>query len=266
MNIPAFETLLLTVDARNVATLTLNRPDTHNALNAKLIAELKRACIWLTGEGSGVRAVVLTGAGPTFCAGGDLGWMQQNMKKTRAERVSESFELALMLRALNELPMPVIGRVNGPAYGGGVGMISVCDVSIAVDTGVYCLTEVRLGLIPANISPYVVKRMGEANARRTFLGAKRMSAAEARRLGLISEVVPPDQLDAAVERELADLLQCAPGAVAATKKLVSYVDSHDLPTNMIYAADKLADAWETEEGRSGIEAFFARRPPPWRQG
>jgi len=265
MNVPAFETLLLSVDARGVATLTLNRPATHNALNATLIAELKRAADWLTGQSS-LRAVVLTGAGASFCAGGDLGWMQQNMKKSRAERVAESFELALMLRALNELPMPLIGRINGPAYGGGVGMISVCDVSVAVDTGVYCLTEVRLGLLPANIAPYVVARMGEANARRTFLTAKRMNAAEARRLGLVSEVVGAEQLDAAVERELADLLQCAPGAVAATKKLVSYVDSHDLPTSMIYAADKLADAWETEEGREGIAAFFARRAPAWRQG
>ncbi|MBI5255804.1 MAG: crotonase/enoyl-CoA hydratase family protein [Burkholderiales bacterium] len=265
MNVPAFETLLLSVDARGIATLTLNRPATHNALNATLIAELKRAADWLTGQSS-LRAVVLTGAGASFCAGGDLGWMQQNMKKSRAERVAESFELALMLRALNELPMPLIGRINGPAYGGGVGMISVCDVSVAVDTGVYCLTEVRLGLLPANIAPYVVARMGEANARRTFLTAKRMNAAEAKRLGLVSEVVGAEQLDAAVERELADLLQCAPGAVAATKKLVSYVDSHDLPTSMIYAADKLADAWETEEGREGIAAFFARRAPAWRQG
>ncbi len=265
MNTPAFETLLLSVDARGVATLTLNRPATHNAMNATLIAELKQAAGWLAGQSS-VRAVVLTGAGASFCAGGDLGWMQQNMKKSRAERVAESFELALMLRALNELPMPLIGRINGPAYGGGVGMIAVCDVSVAVDTGVYCLTEVRLGLLPANIAPYVVARMGEANARRTFLTAKRMTAAEARRLGLVSEVVGAEQLDAAVERELADLLQCAPGAVAATKKLVSYVDSHDLSTSMIYAADKLADAWETEEGHEGISAFFAKRAPAWRQG
>lgn len=261
---PAFETLLLSLDDRGVATLTLNRPDTHNALNATLIAELKRAADWL-GRAEGLRAVILTGAGATFCAGGDLGWMQQNMRKTRAERVSESFELALMLRALNELPMPLIGRINGPAYGGGVGMISVCDVSVAVETGVYCLTEVRLGLLPANISPYVVARMGEANARRTFLTARRMDATEARRLGLVSEVVAADRLDAAVEREIKDLLQCAPGAVAATKRLVSYVNSHDLTTSMTYAADKLADAWETEEGRAGIEAFFARREPPWRQ-
>ena len=264
MSIPTYETLQLAIDARGVARLTLNRPDTHNALNAALIGELRRAIDWLAAA-PGVRAVVLTGAGKTFCAGGDLGWMQDNMKKSRAERVSESGDLALMLRALNELPMPVIGRINGPAYGGGVGMISVCDITVAVDTGVYSLTEVRLGLLPANIAPYVVARMGEANARRTFLTARRMSSAEAQRLGLLSEVVAPDQLDAAVERELADLLQCAPGAVAATKKLVAYVRTHDLPTNMIYTADKLADAWETEEGREGIATFFGKRPPAWRQ-
>ncbi|SMP76595.1 crotonase/enoyl-CoA hydratase family protein [Noviherbaspirillum suwonense] len=264
MNLPEFETLLLEIDARGVARLTLNRSDTHNALNATLISELCVAVDWL-GNAQGVHAVVLTGAGKTFCAGGDLGWMQENMKKSRAERVSESADLARMLRAMNDLPMPLIGRINGSAYGGGVGMISVCDISIAADTGVYSLTEVRLGLLPANIAPYVVARMGEANARRTFLTARRMSAPEAQRLGLVSDVVAADQLDAAIERELADLLQCAPGAVAATKKLVAYVHAHDLDTNMIYAADKLADAWETEEGREGIAAFFGRRLPAWRQ-
>lgn len=264
MNPPVFETLLLDVDARGVARLTLNRPDTHNAMNATLIAEMRQATDWLA-SAAGLRALVLTGAGKTFCAGGDLGWMQSNISKTRSQRVAESAELAYMLRAINDLPMPVIGRINGPAYGGGVGMMSVCDITIAVDTGVYCLTEVRLGLLPANIAPYVVARMGEANARRTFLTARRMSAADAQRLNLVSEVVTAEQLDAAVERELADLLQCAPGAVAATKKLVSYVGSHDLDTNMIYAADKLADAWETEEGKEGIAAFFAKRAPAWRK-
>ena len=265
MTAPTFETLLLDVDGRGVARLTLNRPDTHNALNALMIDELRRAIHWIC-EAGGVRAVVLTGAGRTFCAGGDLGWMQENMKKTRGARVADSAQLATMLRALNELPMPLIGRINGPAYGGGVGMISVCDVSIGVDSGVYCLTEVRLGLLPANIAPYVVARMGEANARRTFLTSRRMKAPEAQRLGLLSEVAAPDQLDAAVERELADLLQCAPGAVAATKKLIAYVDQHDLSTSMIYTADKLADAWETAEGSEGITAFFAKRAPAWREG
>jgi len=244
--------------------VTLNRPQALNSFTREMHQALWGVLDRVEAD-PGLRAVVLTGAGQTFCAGGDLGWMQDNMTKSRAERVSESFDLALMLRALNDLPMPVIGRINGPAYGGGVGMISVCDMAIAVDTGVYWLTEVRLGLLPANIAPYVVARMGEANARRTFLTARRMGAAEAQRLGLLSEVVAADQLDAAVERELADLLQCAPGAVAATKKLIAYVHSHDLDTNMIYAADKLADAWETEEGREGIAAFFGKRLPAWRQ-
>jgi len=261
---PSFENLRLEIDARNVARLTLQRPDTHNALNAQLITELRRAVEWLRVR-PGLRALVLTGAGKTFCAGGDLQWMQQNIGKTRAERIAESAELGLMLRALNELPLPVIGRINGPAYGGGIGMIAICDIAIAVDSGVYSLTEVRLGLLPANISPYVVMRMGEANARRTFLSARRMSALEAQRLGLVSEVVKAEELDAAVERELADLLQCAPGAVAATKRLIRYVHSHDLSASTGYAAEQLADAWETEEGLDGIDAFFAKRAPAWRR-
>jgi len=146
-----------------------------------------------------------------------------------------------------------------------VGMISVCDITIAVDSGVYSLTETRLGLLAANISPYVVARMGEANARRTFLTARRMSATEARHLNLLSDVVSADQLDAAIELELADLLQCAPGAVAATKKLIAYVNAHDLDTSAIYTADKLADAWETDEGREGISAFLAKQTPSWRK-
>ena len=261
---PTFDTLLLEIDARGVARLTLNRPAEHNALGQQLIGELQRAADWLT-EAQGVRAVVLTGVGETFCAGGDLDWMRKSRTKTRAQNVAESGALGFALRTLNALPMPLIGRINGPAYGGGIGMISVCDISIAVDSGMYALTEVSLGLLAANISPFVVARMGEANARRTFLTGKRMTAAEARRLGLISEVVSAEELDAAVERELADVFRCAPGAVAATKKLVAYVNSHDLPTSMGYAADRLVDAWESDEGRAGIDAFFAKQTPPWRK-
>jgi methylglutaconyl-CoA hydratase len=268
MTLPVFETLQFSIDARGVAYLTLNRPEMHNALNAQLIAELRAAIAWLDNanqERAVVRAVVLTGAGKTFCAGGDLSWMQGNITKTRAQRITQSASLALMLRELNDLPIPVIGRINGPAYGGGVGMISVCDITIAVDSGMYSLTETRLGLLAANISPYVVARMGEANARRTFLTARRMSAAEARHLNLLSDVVSAEQLDAAIELELADLLQCAPGAVAATKKLIAYVNAHDLDTSAIYTADKLADAWETDEGREGITAFLAKQTPSWRK-
>lgn len=268
MNPKSYETLKLDVDERGVARLTLARPQAHNALNAQLITDLQDAVDRLAAgadAGSPARAVVLTGEGESFCAGGDLRWMQANMKNSRSERLAESASLATMLRAMNELPMPVIGRINGPAYGGGVGMISVCDIAIGVESAKFALTEVSLGLLPANIAPYVVARIGAANARRTMLTARRMTAHDAKAFGLLSEVVGDDDLDAAIERELSDLLRCAPGAVAATKKLIAFVDHHDLTTSMVYTADRLADAWDSAEGQEGVACFFEKRTPPWRK-
>ena len=264
MNSKPYETLKLEVDDRGVARLTLARPQAHNALNAKLIADLQHAVDALATR-SDVRAVVLTGEGESFCSGGDLRWMQENMKKTRAERLSESSALAIMLSAMNELPMPMLGRINGPAYGGGVGMISVCDIAIGVEGAKFALTEVSLGLLPANIAPYVVARIGAANARRTMLTARRMTALEAKSFGLLNDVVSDAELDAAIERELTDLLRCAPGAVAATKKLIAFVDRHDLPASMVYTADRLADAWDSAEGQEGVACFFEKRTPSWRK-
>lgn len=260
-----YQSIKLTFEGDAVARLTLARPDMQNALSLDVVAELRHA-LQVVAQKEQVRALVLTGEGKTFCAGGDLNWMKTVLSQSRAQRIADSRPLADLFYEFDNLPKVVIGRINGPAYGGGVGMISVCDIAIGVDTGIYSLSETRLGLLPANIAPYVVARMGEANARRTFLTARRMGGAEARSLGLLSDVVSADELDAAVEREIADLLQCAPGAVAATKKLIAYVDAHDLDTNMIYTADKLADAWETDEGREGITAFFAKRAPFWRRG
>ena len=259
-----YQTLTLNVDQRGIAYLTLARPQVHNAMDAQMIAELQQAAAWLASQQQ-LRGVVLSGEGKSFCAGGDLGWMRANMDKSRGQRVAESAELASMLRALNDLPLPLIGRINGPAYGGGVGMISVCDIAIGVATASFSLTEVRLGLLPANIAPYVVARIGAANARRCMLTARRITAAEALSCGLLNVVVDAADLDAAVERELADLLQCAPGAVAATKRLIAYVDRHDLATNMLYTADRLADAWETVEGQEGVACFFEKKLPTWRQ-
>jgi methylglutaconyl-CoA hydratase len=260
-----YQSIKLTFEGDAVARLTLARPDMQNALSLDVVAELRHA-LQVVAQKEQVRALVLTGEGKTFCAGGDLNWMKTVLSQSRAQRIADSRPLADLFYEFDNLPKVVIGRINGPAYGGGVGMISVCDIAIGVDTGIYSLSETRLGLLPANIAPYVVARMGEANARRTFLTAQRMGGAEARSLGLLSDVVSADELDAAVEREIADLLQCAPGAVAATKKPIAYVAAHDLDTNMIYTADKLADAWETDEGREGITAFFAKRAPFWRRG
>ncbi len=166
-----FETIDVAIDARGVATLTLNRPEQHNVLSGLMIDELTTATLHLA-DNAAVRIVVLTGAGKSFCAGGDLGWMQAQMNASRAQRIEEARKLALMLKALRDLPKPLIGRVNGQAYGGGIGLISVCDAAISVSGARFGLTETKLGLIPATISPYVVARIGQANALRTFTSAR----------------------------------------------------------------------------------------------
>lgn len=255
--------LSIDTDARGVATLTLNRPEVHNALDDRLIDALSAAADALAADDA-VRVVVLTGAGQTFCAGGDIRWFKRSSEGTRADRLRESARLAAMLRRLNDFPKPLVGRINGPAYGGGVGMVSVCDIAVCAEPARFGLTEVRLGLIPANISPYVVRRMGAANARRTMLSGALFDSARARHLGLVDEVVPAESLDAAVEAEVADLLQAAPGAVAATKRLIDFVDGHGLDDCMLHTADRLADAWETEEGAMGVRCFLDKRLPPWR--
>lgn len=259
----SYETIIVETDARGVATVTLNRPDKHNALNADLIAELFDAVEDLASDDK-VRIVILTGAGTSFCAGGDFNWFASNVEKSRAERVEQSATLAHLLRRLDTLQKPLIGRINGPAYGGGVGMISVCDYTIGAEGARYGLTEVKLGLLPANISPYVVARIGKVHARETMLSGALFDSARAERIGLLTEVVAADALDAAVERVVHDHLQAAPGAVADTKALIAYVASHDLETNMIYTADRLADAWETGEGIEGINSFLNKSVPSWR--
>ena len=260
----SYNTISVTIDERGIATLLLNRPERHNAMNDELIREVTEAARELD-KNVEVRAVVLTGAGGSFCAGGDLKWMESIFDQTRAERVADSAKLANMLRTLNELSKPLIGKINGQAFGGGTGMISVCDIAITVESAKFALTEVRLGLTPANISTFVVEKMGRANARRTFLNARPLSAQKAKDVCLVDEVVADGELDAAVEEELKYVLQCGPGAIAATKKLIFYVDSHDTDTNLHYTANLLADTWESEEGQEGIRCFFAKETPSWRQ-
>lgn len=257
-----YKFLTLDTDPRGVSTITLNRPDTHNALNAGLINELQRVCTEIDGD-SQIRVAVLTGAGASFCAGGDLRWMESNINKPRQQRMDETGELAVMLAMLNGLSKPLIARVQGPAYGGGVGMISVCDMAFGVSTATFGLTEVKLGLTPATISPYVVKRIGEPNARRNFFNARIFKADEAQKMGLLTDVVEADALDDLIEREIKLILKCAPGAIASAKQLIAYVDSHNAAENKIYTAANLADAWETNEGKEGIDAFLNKRKASW---
>ncbi|GAB4540785.1 MAG: crotonase/enoyl-CoA hydratase family protein [Ruegeria sp.] len=257
-----FETISISTDPRGVATLTLNRPEKHNAMSAQMIAELTQAAAQL-GETSDVRVVVLTGAGKSFCAGGDLGWMQAQMAADPETRFVEARKLAEMLNALNTLPKPLIGALQGNAFGGGVGMAAVCDVAIGADSLKMGLTETRLGLIPATIGPYVIARMGEARARRVFMSARLFDAAEAVDLGLLARAVPADELDAAIEAEVQPYLSCAPGAVASAKALVRDLGPRIDDAVIDHTIRALVDRWETDEAHEGISAFFDKRKPSW---
>ncbi|UWQ40174.1 crotonase/enoyl-CoA hydratase family protein [Leisingera aquaemixtae] len=257
-----FETITLETDARGVCTLTLNRPDKHNAMSGQMLQELTLAAKRLAADDS-VRVVVLTGAGKSFCAGGDLGWMRQQMDADAETRGREARVLAEMLMALNTLPKPVIGALQGNAFGGGVGMASVCDVAIGADHLKMGLTETKLGLIPATIGPYVIARMGEAKARRVFMSARLFGADEAVELGLLAKAVSADQLDEAVEAEVSPYLNCAPGAVAAAKKLARDLGPRLDDAVIDHTIKALVERWEGEEAREGITAFFEKRKPGW---
>jgi len=256
------ETVDLSIDARGVARLDLARPDKHNALSAELIAALSRAAADL-GADPAVRVVVLGGQGRSFCAGGDLGWMQAQIAADPDERAAGAHALAGMLQALNTLPKPLIGRVHGNAFGGGVGLMSVCDVVVAAEHARFGLTETRLGLIPATIGPYVLARMGEAGARRVFMSGRLFDAVEARELGLVARLVAAEALDDAVEAELAPYLACAPGAVAAAKALARRLGPPIGPAEIEASVDALIAQWESGEAAEGIAAFFEKRKPRW---
>ncbi len=258
------QTVSLGIDDRGVGTVVLTRPEKHNSLDESLIADLGLAMdeIERQAGAGGVRAMVLTGAGESFCAGGDLDWMRRQVPMTHDERVASSGTLATLFGRLDRLPVLTIARVNGPAYGGGVGLVACCDVAIGGPTARFALTEVSLGLAPSNISPFVVRRIGVGHARRTFLNAAPIDAAMAFRIGLLSEVA--DDLDTAVESEIRRVLRCGPQAVAAAKRLIEYVDTHTDDDNRVYTALDLAAAWEREEGREGISAFLEKRPPSYR--
>lgn len=260
-----FETLAIRIDERGVAKLMLNRADKHNSLSAQMIDELTVAAHQL-GTDKAARVVVLTGAGASFCAGGDLGWMREQFAASRETRMAEARKLALMLKALNELPKPLIGRVQGQAFGGGIGMMSVCDTVVAVEEAKFGLTEVRLGLIPATISPYVLARMGEGKARRVFMSARIFGAQEARDLDLVAKVVPAKELDAAIEAEIKPYLAAAPAAVAASKALARSLGPDISDAVIDDTIRRLADTWETPEAREGIGAFFDKRKPDWVAG
>ncbi|KGJ04007.1 enoyl-CoA hydratase [Paracoccus halophilus] len=256
------ETIRIERDDRGVAHLWLARADKHNALSARMIRELAQAARQLADD-SAIRVVVLAAEGRSFCAGGDLGWMQDQMRADRQTRRAGARELAQMLNLLNLLPKPLIARVHGNAFGGGIGMISVCDVAICTPGARFGLTETRLGLIPATIGPYVLARMGEDRARRVFMSGRLFDAEEALRLNLIAAMAAPEALDAAVEAEILPYLDCAPGAVAAAKRLARRLGPAIGEAEIEASIEALVEVWEGDEAPEGIAAFFDRRKPRW---
>lgn len=257
-----FETIRIETDARGVAHLWLARAHKHNALSAQMIEELTLAITRL-GADVAVRVVVLAAEGASFCAGGDLKWMQANIAASPEERAASARALAGMLGAMDACPKPVIGRIHGNAFGGGIGMMSVCDVAVGVAGTRFGLTETKLGLTPATISPYVVARMGAAKARRVFMSSRLFGAEEAVALDLLARVVAPEDLDGAIEAEVAPYLACAPGAVADAKALVRSLGPRIDAAVVEGTIAALVARWESPEAAEGIGAFFDKRSPGW---
>lgn len=247
-------TILIATDADGIATVTLNRPEKHHVMNARMIAELTDAAAQL-GADPNVRAVVLASTGPSFCAGGDLEWMRAQQEADRAGKIDEAGKLAAMLAALDALPKPLIARVQGNVYGGGVGLIAVSDIAIGVEGIRLALTETRLGLIPATIGPFVVGRMGQGFARQVFFSGNAFGPEFAVRAGLLHEVCAADALDERVKRQTAAILKTAPGAVAAAKALCLGLGT-DQAGDIRRSIEALADRWESDEAQERIRAFL----------
>lgn len=255
-----YSTISLQTNDVGITTLTLNRPEKHNALSARMIAEITDAAKTLA-DGSASRAVILDARGKSYCAGGDLSWMKEQITATRAQRIAEARKLAEMLFHLNTLPMPLIAKVHGNAFGGGVGLISVCDTAFCLKNAKFALTEVKLGLIPATISPYVCAKIGEAHALHSALSARIMTADEAKHIGLITNIV--DDLDAATNAEANHYLSLAPAAIAASKALFRSLGPTIDQSVIDQTIERLADTWENPEAMEGVAAFFEKRPPNW---
>jgi methylglutaconyl-CoA hydratase len=249
--------------AGGVVSLTLGRPEIHNAFDDRLIGELTDELERL-GADDAVRVVVLTGAGRSFSAGADLNWMRRTASYGETENLADARALARLMQTLNELPKPTVARVNGPALGGGTGLVACCDVVIASEQAVFGTTEVRLGLIPSVIGPYVLAAIGPRHARRLMLTGERISAAEALRLGLVHDVVAAEQLDLTVERMVGELLKSGPDAIAAAKRLIRDVSGRPIEPALIDdTAQRIAALRATPEAREGIGAFLEKRAPGW---
>ena len=259
----ASHTALTIADHGAVRTITLSRPDVRNAFNDEVIAELK-AAFTEVGQAADVRCVVLAAEGPAFCAGADLNWMRRMADYTRDENLADAGQLAAMLRAIYECPKPTIARVQGDVFAGGVGLVAACDMAVSVDTATYCLSEVKLGLIPATISPYVIRAIGARASHRYFLTAERFSAAEAHRVGLVHEVVAADALNAKVAELTSALVSASPNAVRACKRLVQDVAEREIDDALVaHTVAGIADIRSSAEGKEGVQSFLQKRKPSW---
>ena len=247
----------------HVAEIWLNRPEMRNAFNDEVIAEL-RAAFEQVGADPEVRVVVLAAHGKSFCAGADLNWMRRMADYTREENLADAAKLAEMLRVLYTCPKPTIARVQGDVYAGGTGLVAACDMAVSVDTAGYCLSEVKLGLIPATVSPYVVRAMGPRAAHRYCLTAERFDAAEALRIGFVHAVVPAEALDAKVAELAQALVNAGPAAVKACKRLVQDVAEREIDAALIASTVAgIADIRASAEGREGVQSFLHKRAPAW---
>ncbi len=250
---------------QGVATLTLNRPEVRNAFNDEVIVELTAAFLALS-DRDDVRAVVLAANGSAFCAGADLNWMKRMATYTREENLADGRGLARMLEVIYTCPKPTVARIQGDVYAGGMGLVAACDMAVAAEGAHFCLSEVKIGLIPATISPYVIRAMGSRAAHRWFLTAERFSAAQAHGMGLVHEVVPVDQLDAQLQVITGALVAAGPDAMRACKRLLHEVGGREITPGLIdRTVEGIADIRASQEGREGIRAFLEKRKPAWLQ-
>jgi methylglutaconyl-CoA hydratase len=257
---PAFQ---LDIDDCGVARLTLDRAEKHNAFDDELIAELIQVLEHIA-QDDAVRVLVLGANGKSFSAGADLGWMRRMADYDEAQNLADAMQLAELMRLLNELPKPTIARVQGAAYGGGVGLVACCDIALASEAAMFSLSEVRLGLIPGVISPYVLKAIGERAVRRYMLSAERFDARQACQLGLVHEVVTVTELDARVEDLINILLDCGPAAQTAAKDLILALSGRSIDQSVIAeSARRIASIRASVEGREGLNAFLEKRKPSW---
>ncbi len=257
-----FETLTVGI-AGAVATVTLNRPDVRNAFNEFTIAELSLAFNEL-GHMDSVRAIVLAANGPAFCAGADLNWMKKMAGYSHSENAEDAEKLADMLRTIYLCPKPVVAKIQGDCYAGGMGLVAACDIAVSSNGACFCLSEVKLGLIPATISPYVIKSMGENAARRYFLTAEKFSAQEAYRIGFLHDIVPADALDAHVDGIVKALVTSSPNAVREAKVLVREITGKAVDSAlMVDTAERIANIRSSDEGREGVASFLEKRKPSW---